>query len=86
MREETQLLFDPDQWKGQKEDLKIENYRLTEEELKTYAIVATQIRKNFASLADEVAKNDGQKEEEEEKKDVDLQQTLRRSYQKMPKA
>ena len=86
MREETQLLFDPDQWKGQKEDLKIENYRLTEEELKTYAIVATQIRKNFASSADEVAKNDGQKEEEEEKKDVDLQQTLRRSYQKMPKA
>ena len=41
VREPTQLLFDPDQWKGQKEDLKIENYRLTEEELKTYAIVAT---------------------------------------------
>ena len=41
------LLFDPDEWKGRSDELKFEKCTLSEDKLRSYAIIATEIRKKF---------------------------------------
>ena len=43
-REDIALTFDPDEWKRSGKELMVENYRLSQDELRSYALVATGIR------------------------------------------
>ena len=42
-------MFDPDAWKGRDEELKFDQCRLSEDELRKYARIATEVRKVFKS-------------------------------------
>ena len=51
-REQGAILFDPDAWKGRDEELKIDKCKLSEEELRNYARVATEIRQELKVRAE----------------------------------
>ena len=40
-------MFDPDTWKGKDEELKFDKCKLSNDDLRQYAKIATNIRKNF---------------------------------------
>ena len=44
-------MFDPDAWKGRDEELKFDQCALSEDELRKYARIATEVRKVFKSNA-----------------------------------
>ena len=45
-------MFDPDAWKGRDEELKFDQCALSEDELRKYARIATDVRKVFKSNAE----------------------------------
>ena len=53
-RENGVFLFDPDLWKGRTEELTIDNYKLSEDELRLYGKTATEIRQRFKDKVDAV--------------------------------
>ena len=52
VREQGAILFDPDAWKGRDEELKMGKCKLTEDELRNYAKVATEIRQKLKVRAE----------------------------------
>ena len=50
-RENGAILFDPDSWKGLDHELKLDRHKLSEDELRKYAILATEIRQKFKTRA-----------------------------------
>ena len=63
-REHGAVLFDPDEWKGKSEELKIQQHALPESKLREYAMLATKLRRQLQTKADEAA---AEEEKEEEK-------------------
>ena len=53
-RENGEVLFDPDMWKGKGDELKFDNSRLSDDELREYATLATGIRQKFKARADAI--------------------------------
>ena len=53
-RENGDFLFDPDLWKGKTEELTIDKYKLSEDELRLYGKTATEIRQRFKDKADAI--------------------------------
>lgn len=53
-RQNGDFLFDPDLWKGKTEELTIDNYKLSEDELRLYGKTATEIRQRFKDKADAI--------------------------------
>ncbi len=47
-------MFDPDSWKGRDDELKIDKCKLSEDELRRYAIIATEIRKKLKERAETI--------------------------------
>ena len=45
--DEGDILFDPDLWKGKFDELKISANKLSEDGLRSYAMLATEIRRKF---------------------------------------
>ena len=69
-RENGEFLFDPDLWKGKGDELTIDQCTLPEEQLRRYAVIATEVRRKFQEKADatlEEGKVGGAKEVEEAK-------------------
>ena len=58
VREQGAILFDPDAWKGRDEELKMDKCKLSEDELRTYAKVATEIRQKLKVSAESSWEND----------------------------
>ena len=54
-RDGGSVIFDPDEWKGKGDELKMAQYALPEEQLRSYAELATQIRKRLKDRADTAA-------------------------------
>ena len=53
-REQGSFLFDPDLWKGREDELKLEQCKLSEDELRNYARIATSVRKKLKERAEAV--------------------------------
>ncbi len=51
-RESGEFVFDPDEWKGKSDELKIADHTLSEEQLRLYAGIATEVRRKFQEKAD----------------------------------
>lgn len=47
IRDGGEILFDPDLWKGKDDELTIDGSKLPEDELRTYAKIATEVRQKF---------------------------------------
>ena len=70
-RDDGEVLFDPDVWKGKGDELTINSCRLPEDELRTFAILATEVRQNLQAKVDAVAedrKDDAMQGEEAKEK------------------
>ena len=52
-RDNGEILFNPDFWKGKDDELTIDKCKLPEDELRTYAILATEIRQKFQDKVDD---------------------------------
>ena len=52
-RDNGEILFDPDLWKGKDAELTIDKCKLPEDELRAYAILATEIRQKFQDKVDD---------------------------------
>ena len=50
-REKGELLFDPDEWKGKSEELTIDKCKLSIDELRVYAKIASELRTKFLKRA-----------------------------------
>ena len=50
VRELGALLFDPDDFKDQTKQLTLSNFKLTTDELRDFAMMASTIRRNFVSI------------------------------------
>ena len=57
VREQGAILFDPDAWKGRDEELKMDKCKLSEDELRNYAKVATEIRQMLKVKAESSREN-----------------------------
>ena len=57
VREQGAILFDPDAWKGRDEALKMDKCKLSEDELRNYAKVATEIRQMLKVKAESSREN-----------------------------
>ena len=53
VRDLGQMLFDPDDFKDQADQLRVDAYKLTEEELRAYAELAASIRQRISQKASE---------------------------------
>ena len=51
-RDDGEVLFDPDSWKGKGEELTIDKCKLPEDQLRAFAKVATEIRKKLQDKVD----------------------------------
>ena len=56
-RDDGEVLFDPDSWKGKGDELTIDKCKLPEDELRTFAILATVVRQNFQTKVDAVVED-----------------------------
>ena len=54
-REHGAFLFDPDSWKGRNDELKLDQCKLVEDELRSYAVIATEIRQKLKAKAEFLA-------------------------------
>jgi len=52
VREQGSFLFDPDEWKGRDDELTIKKSELSEDQLRDYARIATEVRQNFMGRAE----------------------------------
>ena len=67
-REHGAFLFDPDSWKGRNDELKLDLCKLAEDELQSYAMIATEIRQKLkakAGFLEEVNKASGTNSDDE---------------------
>ena len=76
VRDLGQMLFDPDDFKNQADQLRVDAYKLTEEELRAYAELATTIRQRISLRASEAVeeKKEPAGENEENFDDVHVQE------------
>ena len=61
------FLFDPVEWKGRDSDLKFNKSKLTEDRLRQYAAIATDIRYKFSVSVNDIEKARLVKGQEEDK-------------------
>ena len=67
-REPAPILFDPDEFKGRSDELVFDKCRLSEDELRKYAKIATEIRQKLKSKAEALRQRGaGDKSQDQEK-------------------
>ena len=49
--DEGDVIFDPAEWKGKSDSLTIDQHKLTNDKLMSYAAIATNLRRNFGMKA-----------------------------------
>ena len=84
-RENGEFVFDPDEWKGKSDEFKIVDHKLSEEQLRLYAGIATEVRRKFQEKAEansEECKTGAAKGSREVPESVPK---LRRNYLPIPK-
>ena len=47
------MLFDPDQWKGKGQELKLDKYRLSDSEMIRLGVISSELRRNLAAKVSE---------------------------------
>ena len=79
-RDLGEFLFDPDSWKGRNEELKIDICRLSNDQLKAYGVLATQIRSNFRAMSHAALEADKIEDIEEQKEMLNQVPVLNRNH------
>ena len=82
--ESSQLLFDPDEYRGNGEELTVLRQTLSEEELLRYAQMASRLRRQFVDKAEEVCRHTTTSADGRDSVDQDAPMKLRRRYEDRP--
>ena len=82
-RENGEFLFDPDLWKGKSDELTIEKCKLSDDELRAYAVMATEVRQKFQEQADAI--HEKRMDEEANEGVTEEVPKLRRNYSSIVK-
>ena len=77
-RENGEVLFDPDLFKGKGNELKINENKLSHDQLYAYAKMATEIRRKFKDRADAARSNQGSNADVQGEESKDQVQRLQR--------